>query len=97
MTKEDRLLIHELTANVHQLFQEYKNLKKENEMLKVRLNDAAGMIARNEQEKTAFTERMEKMKMANLILAGKDKDGEAGKKINALIREVDRCIALLNR
>jgi regulator of replication initiation timing len=97
MTEVDRLLLNELTANVHQLFQEYKNLKSENEMLKRRLEDAAGKFTRHEQEKTELTKKIEKMKMANLILAGNDKDGKARKKINALIREVDKCIALLNK
>jgi hypothetical protein len=37
------------------------------------------------------------MKFANHILAGNDKDGEAKRRLNTLIREIDKCIALLNK
>jgi len=97
MTEEDRLLLNELIANTKRLFQEYKNLKAKNEMLKGRIDVLAGKIVMIEQERDELKEKIEKMKIANHILAGQDEDGEAKKRINTLIREIDRCIALLNK
>jgi predicted nucleic acid-binding Zn-ribbon protein len=97
MTDEDRLLLNELRANVQWLFQEYEKLKAEKKMLEGSVSVLTQEIARLEQEKTNLGQKMEKMKVANRILAGNDKDGEAKKRINTLVREIDKCIALLNK
>lgn len=97
MTDEDRLLLNELRANVQRLFQEYQNLKAEKKMLEGSVSVLTQEIARLEQEKTVLGQKVEKMKVANRILAGNDKDGEAKKRLNTLIREIDKCIALLNK
>ena len=97
MTDEDRLLLNELRANVQWLFQEYEKLKAEKKMLEGSVSVLTQEIARLEQEKTNLGQKMEKMKVANRILAENDKDGEAKKRINTLVREIDKCIALLNK
>lgn len=97
MTEEDRTLLIDLSANIKRLFQEYKALKSENRMLMDRMNVLNGEVVRNEQEIKELKEKIEKITIANRILAGNDKDGVAKKRINTLIREIDRCIALLNK
>lgn len=97
MTEEDRLLLNELRANVQRLFQEYQNLKAEKKALEGNVSVLTQEIARLEQEKADLGQKIEKMKIANRILAANDKDGEAKKRINTLIREIDKCIALLNK
>src|SRR6056297_3076264 len=97
MNEEDRLLLDGLIANVQRLFQAYKKLKDENEMLRDRLDVAAAEISQKEQKIRALKERIEKMEIANRLIAENDRDGKAKIKINTLIREVDRCIALLNQ
>jgi predicted nucleic acid-binding Zn-ribbon protein len=97
MTDEDRLLLNELRANVHGLFQEYENRKAEIKALEGKVSVLTQEIARLEQEKTVLDQKNEKLKIANRILAGKDMDGEAKKRINTLVREIDKCIALLNK
>ena len=97
MTDEDRLLLNELRANVHGLFQEYENRKAEIKALEGKVSVLTQEIARLEQEKTVLDQKNEKLKIANRILAGKDKGGEAKKRINTLVREIDKCIALLNK
>jgi predicted nucleic acid-binding Zn-ribbon protein len=97
MTDEDRLLLNELRAKVHGLFQEYENRKAEIKALEGKVSVLTQEIARLEQEKTVLDQKNEKLKIANRILAGKDMDGEAKKRINTLVREIDKCIALLNK
>jgi hypothetical protein len=96
MTDEDRLLLNELKASVHRLFQEYEKLKAENELLMGNLALLTGKISGLEHEKDDLIRENEKIRLANRILAGDDKDGEAKKRINKLVREIDKCIALLN-
>ncbi|MDD4227619.1 MAG: hypothetical protein PHS40_01600 [Mariniphaga sp.] len=97
MTEEDRLLLNDLNAHVKRLFQEYENLKNENKLLLDKLDILTGEIARIEQEKEKLKEKIENLNIANRLLAGNDKDGEVKKRINTFIREIDRCIALLNK
>ena len=97
MTDEDRLLLKEFKANVNRLFQEYERLKTEKRMLEERLVALTNDIAHLQDEKNDLSRENENIKLANHILSGKDKDGEAKRKINSIIREIDRCIALLNK
>ena len=97
MTDEDRLLLKELRANVQQLFQQYEWLKAEKQVLLGNVSVLTQEIARLEREKTDLGQKIEKMKIANRMLVGNDRDGEAKKRINTLIREIDKCIALLNK
>jgi hypothetical protein len=96
MTDEDRLLLNELKASVQRLFQEYEKLKAENELLMGNVALLTGKISGLEHEKDGLIRENEKIRIANRILAGDDKDGEAKKRINTLVREIDKCIALLN-
>jgi uncharacterized protein (DUF3084 family) len=97
MTDEDRLLLKDLRANAQRLFQEYESLKNTNGLLRESVETLKHEIARVEQEKNDLSRQNDKLKMANRLLASNDNDGEARRKINILVREIDKCIALLNK
>lgn len=97
MTEEDQLLLNELSANVQQLFQAYEALQHEMSTLEGRVSVLTQEIARLEQEKVLLNRHVEKLKTANALLGGNDTDGMAKRRIDRLIREIDKCIALLNR
>jgi hypothetical protein len=59
------------------------NLKHEIELLK--------------KEKLGLNQKIEQLRLATHILSGVDENREAKQKINKLIREIDKCIALLNK
>lgn len=97
MTEEDRLLLDDLKANIQQLFREFGQLEAEKEQLE---QNTAGLKAEIEllkQEIETISKDNEKWKVANRILSGSDENREAKQKINKLIREIDKCISLLNR
>lgn len=97
MTDEDRLLLKELKVNVQRLFQEYQRLKTWNKALEDNVTALSNEIVRLKDEKSDLKRENENIKLANRILSAKDQDGVAKKKINSLVREVDKCIALLNK
>ncbi len=97
MTDEDRLLLKELKANVQRLFQEYERLKAENTLLEEKVATLNNEIALLQDEKVDLRRENENIKLANHILSGKDENGEAKRKLNILVREIDKCIALLNK
>lgn len=97
MTEEDRLLLNDLNANAKQLFSLYADLETENQLLKANILDLNAEIEKLEHEKLELGRKIENLKIASGILSGVDENREAKLKINRLIREIDKCIALLNR
>ncbi len=69
---------------------EIKNLRHENETITRNLQE------RNEKIKELET-KYERIKLSGALLGEGENASEAKKKITELVREIDRCVALLNR
>jgi chromosome segregation ATPase len=86
-----------LNKKLEELFERYNNLriknvelKSENEAIKHNLQDRDDKIKELEI-------KYERIKLAGALMGEGDNAAEAKKKINELVREIDRCVALLNR
>ena len=97
MTEEESVLLGNLNENIRLLFDEYENVENKNGLLKEEINRLKSEIQVIEKEKSELGRKIEQMKLATLILSGVDENREAKQKINKLIREIDKCIALLNK
>ncbi len=97
MTEEDRLLLNDLKANTLQVFQKCNKLENEKKQLEEKLEALKNEVDALKQENAEIGRKQEKLKLANHILSGTDENGEARKRINKIVREIDKCIALLNR
>ncbi len=97
MTDEDRLLLKDLKASTQQLFSEFKQLENEKSSLEEKVLSLKEEIEKLEQEKTELSQKNVQLKIAARLLSEKDEGGEAKQKINFLVREIDKCIALLNK
>ena len=97
MTKKDQLLINELKHNVRRLID---NLEKTKDELDTVRDEYKGLelqfdVFKSEYE--ALKKRYENLKVAKAFVEG-DTDNQAAKqKINKIVKEVDKCIALLNQ
>lgn len=97
MTERDQHLINELKYNIRRLINSLEKTKFELE----KTNDEyKGLEFQFETYKAEFemlNKRYENLKVAKALAEG-DPDNQAAKqKINKIIREVDKCIALLNQ
>nr|WP_319570622.1 hypothetical protein [uncultured Draconibacterium sp.] len=97
MTEEDHLLLNDLKRNTQQLFEKYNELEQKNKMLSEQVENLKQEIELMEHEKIELGRSYEQLKIANRILSERDETGEAKQRIDFLIREIDKCIALLNR
>ena len=96
MTAEEEKTVRLLETRTRQLILKYQQLKEENEEL---LNDLVakdselqGIKRRNKELEEAYAN----LKMAKMLEVG-DKDiAAARQRIAKLVRDVDKCIALLN-
>jgi len=88
-------LMSGIEFKTHQLVRQLKELKHENAEIKKQLE----LLTKKDQEnalKIKYLEEKNKILRVVKTLEGEDKT-KAKLKINELLREVDRCIALLNK
>jgi predicted nucleic acid-binding Zn-ribbon protein len=91
----DELII--LNRKLDELLSRYNNLKSEvadlkngNELLKAKLND-------REDKMKELEIKYDRIKLTGALLGEGGNALEAKKKITELVREIDKCVALLNR
>src|SRR5512133_3539119 len=91
---EDLIILNrkldELLNRYAKLRSETEDLKKGNEAMKLSLQ------SRDERIKELET-KYERVKLTGALLGEGENAAEAKKKIMELVREIDRCVALLNR
>lgn len=97
MTDEDQLLLKDLKAKVQELFDGYKILEQKNKLLQEDVLNLENKVKELEQDKIDIGQKNEQLKIANRLLSKQDENQEAKQKINFLVREIDKCIALLNK
>jgi len=82
--------LDELLARYNGLKAENKELKSENEAMRSRLEAGYDKIKELEI-------KYERIKLSGALLGEGENAFEAKRKITELVREIDRCVALLNR
>lgn len=82
--------LDELLARYNNQRTELKDIKKGNEDLNTRLQEREVKIKELEI-------KYERVKLSGALLGEGENASEAKKKITDLVREIDRCVALINR
>ncbi len=90
-------IVVELQKKINRLIDRHVGLKQE----VFRLNEEKERIVSELNESTTSYRELEKkfenLKLSGDILTKSGEPGEAKKRINQIVREIDKCIALLNR
>jgi predicted nucleic acid-binding Zn-ribbon protein len=82
--------LDELLDRYNSLKHELTDLKKGNDILKGRLQD-------REEKIKELEIKYERVKLTGALLGEGENAHEAKRKITELVREIDKCVALLNR
>ncbi len=88
--------VHLLKDKLEKLLSNYEVLKQENEVLLGQNDKLRLIIQEKEQELASYKEKIKMLKIAKTIQGSKENTRETKLKINALIREIDKCIIQLN-
>lgn len=88
--------IHILEDRLQTLLTNYNFLKKENELLLKNVHNAEHELRLNQQKLEDQIKKYDVLKIAKTINGSKEDTRETKLKINALIREIDKCIIQLN-
>ncbi|MFA8436142.1 MAG: hypothetical protein ACEPOZ_16610 [Marinifilaceae bacterium] len=97
MNTEQDELIRNLREKINQIISLYEKTKDEKQSLlheKLELMEKVELLSRKNEE---LMHQYDTLKLAKTIAAGSDDSHHAKIKINRIVREIDKCIALLNR
>lgn len=97
MTGDQEELIRELKNQVHLLMAKYSTLKKEYNQLVLDNRSLLNQTSEHEVEIETLERQYSTAKVATGVLAKGNNVNEARTEINRIVREIDNCIALLNR
>lgn len=96
MTKEEEKSLHEFEALVRRLMSAYKLLRSENAQLKEDLEQCRQQLADAENRVEKARDEYQTLKTARMIEVSGGDIKESRARLSKLIREVDKCIALLD-
>jgi chromosome segregation ATPase len=86
-----------LNRKLDELFHSYNDLKSEVMNLKTGNEALKSELQEREQKIKELEIKYERIKLSGALLGEGENALEAKKKIGDLVREIDRCVALLNR
>ncbi len=97
MAGEQEIIVQDLIDRVHQLMVRYSELKKQNSRLSIENDDLNRKLSEQKVKIENLEQRYETAKIATNVLAPIEDKEEARGQLNKIVREIDNCIALLNR
>ncbi len=97
MTDLEKNLLLEFKLKVKQLIAKHENLKQEKVQLRGKIESLEETINHLRQENSLLEQKYENVKLAKMLVASDDDNKDAKNKIQKLVREIDKCIALLNK
>lgn len=86
-----------LRRSVESLVSEHEKLVELAAGLKTELSDVRRQLAEKNEEVKELQARYERAKFSGAILGGGEDPVAARKRVSELVREIDKCIALLDR
>ncbi|OYX27308.1 MAG: hypothetical protein B7Z06_04435 [Flavobacteriales bacterium 32-35-8] len=89
-------IVDSLENKISKVLHKLEVLKRANLKLNEELEISKQQLQDKQQQIVAWEEKYEALKMANTILGSDENKRETKLKINALIRDIDHCIAQLS-
>ena len=96
MTKEEESALRLFETRVRQMILKYKELEKENRELYAQLDEKERALQMMTSENERLRNDYAHLKLAKMIEISDQDLNDAKGRVSKLIREIDKCIALLN-
>ncbi|HAQ18642.1 MAG TPA: hypothetical protein DCR40_05320 [Prolixibacteraceae bacterium] len=97
MTDQEKNLLVDFKLKITQIIAKHDLLKKEKSQLLEKIGNLEETILRLRQENSIIEQKYGNLKIARMLNASDDENKDAKNKIQKLVREIDKCIALLNK
>ncbi len=95
MTAKEDAVINELNEKIERLIKLYISSLDKNREMEAEMKELQSRIERMKSENMKLHEEIKTLKVATAISTGEG-SSEAKNRISQLVREIDKCIALLN-
>ena len=96
MSEKSLLLVRSMRERIHRLFDEYQKVEQKNVSLQVEITAMNNRIGLLEQQLALLTGKYDNLKLAKGFESGFGDNRAVRLTINKLVREIDKCVALLN-
>lgn len=96
MTAEENKMVNTLESRLRLLIDRYNRLKAENEELYAMVDKSERQIDALQEETKTLRSQYANLKVAKMMEIGDDDIRNARNRLSKLVRDVDKCIALLN-
>jgi hypothetical protein len=90
-------VVKRLKLKIDTLISAYESLREDNLKLSHLSEQLTAELNQKEETLRAFEKRNDQQQLAKVILASSDDVHDAKLKVGRIVREIDQCIALLNR
>jgi uncharacterized phage infection (PIP) family protein YhgE len=87
----------QLQTRIRQVVELYKKERTENEQLKKKSIELEERLKLDDNRLNDLEEKYNKLKISKALIASSNDVHDAKLKVNRMVREIDKCIALLNR
>ena len=95
MTNQEQEILHKLETRVRQLILQDKGLREQISDLKQQIDERDSRARKLEKEREEIAQQYANLKMARMLEWSDSDTRNARQRLNHLVREVDKCIALL--
>ncbi|MGD0581568.1 MAG: hypothetical protein ABR974_01335 [Bacteroidales bacterium] len=86
-----------LNRKIDELVNNFNSLREENRNLKTRNEELNSELLNRKEEMKELGKKYDRIKLTGALLGEKESASGAKRRINELMREIDKCIALLDR
>jgi chromosome segregation ATPase len=93
----ENAVLNSIKEKVHLLMSNNSSLKEQNIELETKVSELKNTLEEQNAEIENFNEKVKMLKMAKSLGGDSEKNTEMKLKINELVREIDKCISLLNK
>ena len=90
-------VISSLEGKIKRVIQYAEELKASNGRLNDQIDRLTGQLRDKDQEMKVLESKYQSLKLAKTMISSSEDVREAKFQVNRMIREIDRCIALLNK
>ena len=96
MTNRYEELINAFEFRLRKLISEYKSLQEQNSILKAELDRKQTDLMYAHQEVLELRKNYDHLKTARNLIGNEAEKAESKQRINKMVREIDKCLALLD-
>jgi len=97
MTDQEKNLLVDFELKVKRIIAKHEALKQEKNQLLVKIGSLEETNNNLRQENSLLEKKYDNLKLAKMLAASDVENKDAKNRIQKLVREIDKCIALLNK